>query len=134
MSNAAEMFSFDPNLTREKNLSRNFSPAMGRGIDSMNRVWNGVAKLHRLADRYDNPMPNWFLAPIAELKLPTLDLFYFMIPTYEIDAGPPERGVAGQLVGGGGEHQVHQRLRRQSGHRRPQRCHLAVTQARLHMV
>jgi hypothetical protein len=79
-------------------------------------------------------MPTWFLATIAELKLPTLDIFYFMIETYEIDAGPPERGVAGQLVGGGGEHQVHQRLRRQPGHCRPQRGHLAVTQARLHRV
>jgi hypothetical protein len=44
---------------------------MGRGIDSRNRVWNRVAKLHRLAARYDNPMPTWFLAPIAGLKLPT---------------------------------------------------------------
>ncbi len=45
---------------------------MGRGIDSRNRVSrNWVAKLHRLAGRYDNPMPTWFLAPIAGLKLPT---------------------------------------------------------------
>ncbi len=45
---------------------------MGRGIDSRNRVWNWVAKLHRLAGRYDNPMPTWFIiAPIAGLKLPT---------------------------------------------------------------
>jgi hypothetical protein len=44
---------------------------MGRGIDSRNRVWNWVAKLHRLAGQYDNPMPTWFLAPIAGLKLPT---------------------------------------------------------------
>ncbi len=43
----------------------------GRGIDSRNRVWNEVAKLLRLAGRYDNPMPPWFLAPIAGLKLPT---------------------------------------------------------------
>jgi hypothetical protein len=28
---------------------------------------------YRLAGRYDNPMPTWFLAPIAGLKLPTLD-------------------------------------------------------------
>ncbi len=47
------------------------SPAMGLGINSRNRVWNWVAKLHRLAGRYDNPMPTWFLAPIAGLKLPT---------------------------------------------------------------
>jgi hypothetical protein len=48
------------------------SPAMGRGINSRNRVWNLLAK-HRLAGRYDNPMPTWFLAPspIAGLKLPT---------------------------------------------------------------
>jgi hypothetical protein len=26
-----------------------------------------VAKLHRLAGRYDNPMPTWFLAPIEGL-------------------------------------------------------------------
>jgi hypothetical protein len=50
----------------------NLSPAMGRGIDSRNRVWNWVAKLHRLAGRYDNPMPTWFLAPIAGLRLPSL--------------------------------------------------------------
>jgi hypothetical protein len=49
----------------------NLSPAMGRGIDSRNRVWNGVAKLHRLSGRYDNPMPTWFLAPVAVPKLPT---------------------------------------------------------------
>jgi hypothetical protein len=79
-------------------------------------------------------MSTWFLAPIAELKIPTLDLFYFMIETYEIDAGPPERGVAGQLVGGGGEHQVHQRLRRQPGHGSSQGSHLTITQTRLHMV
>ena len=36
-----------------------------------NRIWNWVAKLHRLAGRYDNPMPIWFLAPIVGLKLPT---------------------------------------------------------------
>jgi hypothetical protein len=41
----------------------NSSPAMGRGIDSRNRIRNRVAKLHRLAGRYDNPMPTWFLAP-----------------------------------------------------------------------
>jgi hypothetical protein len=44
------------------------SPDMGRGIDSRNRVWNWVAKLQRLAGLYDNPMPTWFLAPIAGLK------------------------------------------------------------------
>ena len=41
---------------------------MGRGIDSRNRVWNWVAKLHRLAGRYDIPMPTWFLALIAGHK------------------------------------------------------------------
>ncbi len=45
---------------------------MGRGIDSRNRVWNWVAKPHRLTGRCDNPLPAWFLAPIAGLKLPTL--------------------------------------------------------------
>ncbi len=49
----------------------NLSPALGRGIDSRNRVWNWVAKQRRLAGRYGNPMPTWFLAPIAGLKLPT---------------------------------------------------------------
>jgi hypothetical protein len=34
---------------------------MGRGIDFRNRVWNGVAKLHMLVGRYDNPMP--YLVP-----------------------------------------------------------------------
>jgi hypothetical protein len=53
------------------NRVENLSPAMGRGIDSRNRVWNWVAKLYRLAGRYDNPMPTWFLAPIAGLKLPS---------------------------------------------------------------
>jgi hypothetical protein len=28
--------------------------------------------IHRLAGQYENPMPIWFLAPIAGLKLPTL--------------------------------------------------------------
>ncbi len=51
--------------------AENLRPAMVRGIDSRNRVWNWVAKLHRLAGRYDNPVPTWFLAPIAGLKLPT---------------------------------------------------------------
>ncbi len=45
---------------------------MGRGIDSRNRVLNWVAKLHRLAGRYDNPMPTWFLVPIGGLKLPSM--------------------------------------------------------------
>ncbi len=49
----------------------NLSPAVGRGINSKNRVWNWVAKLQRLAGRYDNPMPTWFLVHIAGLKLPT---------------------------------------------------------------
>ncbi len=49
----------------------NLCPAIGRGIDSRNRVWNWVAKQHRLAGRYDNLMPTWLLAPIAGLKLPT---------------------------------------------------------------
>ncbi len=43
---------------------------MGRGIDSRNWVWNWVAKQRRLAGRYDNTMPTWFLAPIAGLKVP----------------------------------------------------------------
>ncbi len=34
----------------------NLSPAMGRGINSRNRVWHLLAKLRRLAGRYDNPM------------------------------------------------------------------------------
>ncbi len=46
--------------------SKNLSPAMGRGIDSRNRVWDWVAKLHRLASRYDNPMPTWFLDPLRD--------------------------------------------------------------------
>ncbi len=50
----------------------NLGPAMERGINSRNRVWNWVDKLHRLAGRYDNPTwPTWFLTPIAGLKLPT---------------------------------------------------------------
>ncbi len=55
----------------------NLSHAMERGIDSRNRIWNWVAKLHRLAGRYDNPMPTWFLAPIAGLQLPSL---FFILP------------------------------------------------------
>jgi hypothetical protein len=50
----------------------NLRPAMGWGIDSRNRAWDWVAKLHRLLGRYDNPMPTWFLVPIAGLKLQTL--------------------------------------------------------------
>ncbi len=30
-----------------------------------------ISKLHRLAGRYDNPVPTWFLAPKAGFKLPT---------------------------------------------------------------
>ncbi len=69
-------------LIHEKNRSRKsrgtvpLSPAMGRGIDSRNRIWNWVAKLHRLAGQYNNPMTTWFLAPIAGLKLPTLYTFH----------------------------------------------------------
>jgi len=44
---------------------------MGRGIDSRNRVWNWLAKLHRLAGQYDNPVSTWFLVPIARLKIST---------------------------------------------------------------
>jgi hypothetical protein len=42
---------------------------MGRGIDFRNGVWNWVAKLHRLAGRYDSPMSPWFLAPISDTGL-----------------------------------------------------------------
>jgi hypothetical protein len=45
--------------------ARSISPGTESGIE--------VAKLHRLAGRYDNPMPTWFLAPVAGLKLPTLN-------------------------------------------------------------
>jgi hypothetical protein len=34
------------------------------------------ATVLRLAGRYDNPMPTWFLAPPVGLKLPTLVSFY----------------------------------------------------------
>ncbi len=51
---------------------RNLSTATGQGIDSRNWVWNWVAKLLRLAGRYDNHMPTRFLTPIAGLKLRTL--------------------------------------------------------------
>jgi hypothetical protein len=44
------------------NRDRNLSPNMGLGINSRNRVWNWVAKLHRLAGWYNNPMPTRFLA------------------------------------------------------------------------
>ncbi len=53
---------------QKENRAENLSPVMGRGIDSRNRVWNWVAKLHRLAGRYDNPMPTWFLDPTEGLK------------------------------------------------------------------
>jgi hypothetical protein len=36
-------------------------PLWGRGIDSRNRVWNWVANLHRLAGRYDNPIPMYLV-------------------------------------------------------------------------
>jgi hypothetical protein len=73
----AQMHNVDTALTSPHPQCRvgNWSPAMGRGTDSRNRVWNWVAKLHRLAGRYDNPMPTWFLAPIAGLKLSTLEFF-----------------------------------------------------------
>ncbi len=50
-------------LIRYENWVGNLSPAMGQGIDSRNRVWYRVAKLHRLAGRYNNP---YFLVPISE--------------------------------------------------------------------
>jgi hypothetical protein len=50
----------------------NLNPAMGRGINSKNWVWNWVGKLHCWTGRHDNPMPTWFLAHIAGVKLPTL--------------------------------------------------------------
>ncbi len=49
----------------------NLSPAMGRGIDSRNRVWYWIAKLYRQRAG----TTTWFLAPIAGLKLPTLDKY-----------------------------------------------------------
>ncbi len=55
---------------------------MGRGINSRNRVWNWVAK-QQLAGQYGNPMPTWFLAPIAGLKLTTL--YDNPIPTRFLD-------------------------------------------------
>jgi hypothetical protein len=66
---------------------------MGRGIDSRNPVWNWVAKLHRLTGRYDNPMPTWFLAPIAGLKLPTRrhPLNRFAPTPINIPLGPSHR-------------------------------------------
>jgi hypothetical protein len=42
----------------------------------------------RLAGRYDNPMPNWFLAPIAVLKLPTLgslNVYKFGLCSFKIN-------------------------------------------------
>ncbi len=48
--------------------SRKFKSRYGARIDSRNRVWNWVAKLHRLAGQYDNPMPTWILAPIPGLS------------------------------------------------------------------
>ncbi len=65
----------------------NLSPAMGRGIGSRNRVWNWVAKLHRLAGRYDN-MPNWFIAPIAGLKLLTLCTLYQLSHIHSYNPSP----------------------------------------------
>ncbi len=67
---------------------------MGRGIDSRNRVWNQVAKLHRLAGRYDNPMPTWFLAPVAGLKLPTLSSARAVNFFKNYNSGAATRGLA----------------------------------------
>ncbi len=64
------------------------SPAMGQGIDSRNRVWNWVAKLHRLACRYVNPMPTWFLAPIAGLKLPALHWLHKLAGIHSLESIP----------------------------------------------
>ncbi len=69
------MLSYFKEITRVYKLS----PALGRGIDSRNRVWNWVAKIHRLAGRYDNPMSTWFLAPIAGFKLLTLYNNYLIL-------------------------------------------------------
>ncbi len=69
---AEQKYSIKDKIIIKKSCVGNLSPTMGRGIDSRNRVWNGVAKLHRLAGRYDNPMPPWYLVPIAGLKLSRL--------------------------------------------------------------
>ncbi len=65
--------------SQPRRLFKSSSTAIRRGIDSRNRVWNWVAKLHRLAGRCENPMSTWFVAPIAGFKLPTqrpyLDIF-----------------------------------------------------------
>ncbi len=56
-------------------LSRKLKSRYGARNRFQAWVWNWVAKLHRLAGRYDHPMPTWFLAPIAGLKLPTLEVW-----------------------------------------------------------
>ncbi len=61
-----------PPLHKQQTRVGNLSPAMGRGIDSRNLIWNWVAKLHRLAGRNDNPMPTRFLAEIV-LKFKVTD-------------------------------------------------------------
>jgi hypothetical protein len=58
-----------------KALSRKLKSRYGE----RNRIWNWVAKLHRLAGRYQNPMPTCFLAPIAGLQLPTLGIPYLCL-------------------------------------------------------
>jgi hypothetical protein len=42
------------------------------GVESIPRTKSGIEKpSYILAGWYDDPMPAWFLAPIAGLKLPT---------------------------------------------------------------
>jgi hypothetical protein len=72
---------------------RNLGPEIGRGIDSRNRVWNWVAKLHRLARRYDN----WFLSPIAGFKFPSQVMVSMqVIQVMSITEGDP--GVVSRKV------------------------------------
>jgi hypothetical protein len=58
---------------KHRNQSRKLKSRYGARIRFQEPSLTLVAKLHRLAGRYENLMPTWFLAPMAELKFPTLN-------------------------------------------------------------
>jgi hypothetical protein len=62
---------FHPPFTQSRKLKSHYG-ARNR-IQEPNLELSSQAT-NRLAGRFDNPMPTWFVAPIAGLKLPTLAL------------------------------------------------------------
>ncbi len=67
-----------PRISRKHNSANrveNLSPAMGRGIDSRNRIWNWVAKLHRLGGPVRQPYAYLVSSPHSGTKVTDTDIF-----------------------------------------------------------